>query len=513
MELNYYKSAAIQIECRLREKRERELREKTESNVVAVGEPTAMQAIEQNSSNNTSAGADSLTEESYQPQTDPVRINVEVIPSPSPEHSAFEEVEPLRLSFDIDSTAPNTNRIRISSSRMSICGTPPKDGSDDNLDQSIYFTPSSRISSPENGPDNPEQLIRSNSYTIDDPSPMLIKHIKTIGISFDNQSNGDSNVDQSAASETDTLVDDSTNSIDRQQSNKTPSPSPKKSTAWMHNMSAKINEPPSKSPKQSRNSSDGQRSPHKAAKSRSSRFRSPAGTTMGSPSSTSSSAPPVEYNRILKLIEDQHANQVNELLWRQQEERKRMQLEFQLQQDELLQKIVDLVEHKTNPQNDTENIPSSNANVSDTDFNGNSDAEIYDSNRNVRMQTPDNDNKHRTSRRLDYKQSTASGRSTTDYVDPRAVEYVKKRESENKAATVINAHVRGYLTRRLFQTNKVGNMVKTIRDTLLFLLDMHFNRKDDESPADIELKSQLLQQVICAFFCLFQIIYIIFLLS
>lgn len=66
---------------------------------------------------------------------------------------------------------------------------------------------------------------------------------------------------------------------------------------------------------------------------------------------------------------------------------------------------------------------------------------------------------------------------------------------EVRAANIIAAYMRGYLTRRLFKTTKVQTIVKTIRDTLLFILDMHYENAASETSADIELKSHLIQQV------------------
>ncbi|KAJ6638458.1 Centriolar coiled-coil protein of 110 kDa [Pseudolycoriella hygida] len=66
---------------------------------------------------------------------------------------------------------------------------------------------------------------------------------------------------------------------------------------------------------------------------------------------------------------------------------------------------------------------------------------------------------------------------------------------KDKAATKINAFVRGYLTRRLFKTEHVQEIVKTVRDTLYFVIDLHFESSEVESVADIQMKHNLLQQL------------------
>jgi len=68
-----------------------------------------------------------------------------------------------------------------------------------------------------------------------------------------------------------------------------------------------------------------------------------------------------------------------------------------------------------------------------------------------------------------------------------------------RAATIINAHARGFLVRRLFQTEQIQRIVQTIRDTLIFVLNLHMdtlnNPKEAETNANIRLKARLLQQV------------------
>ncbi|CAH1119685.1 unnamed protein product [Phaedon cochleariae] len=64
------------------------------------------------------------------------------------------------------------------------------------------------------------------------------------------------------------------------------------------------------------------------------------------------------------------------------------------------------------------------------------------------------------------------------------------------AASVICAHVRGYLTRRLLKTERVQNLIETIKDALLCAIQLHNAENIDES--DVELHRRLMNQVSAA---------------
>ncbi|XP_023035367.1 uncharacterized protein LOC6649043 isoform X1 [Drosophila willistoni] len=70
------------------------------------------------------------------------------------------------------------------------------------------------------------------------------------------------------------------------------------------------------------------------------------------------------------------------------------------------------------------------------------------------------------------------------------------------AACRITAAVKGYLVRRLFRTEQVQRVVQTIRDTLIFVLNLHLetygSSLEQEEPANIRLKARLLQQLCSA---------------
>lgn len=83
---------------------------------------------------------------------------------------------------------------------------------------------------------------------------------------------------------------------------------------------------------------------------------------------------------------------------------------------------------------------------------------------------------------------------------PEATELQQRRHD---AATILTAATRGFLVRRLFRTEQVQRIVQTIRDTLIFVLNLHLEsfgngmgqQKQQEEAANIRLKARLLQQV------------------
>lgn len=69
-------------------------------------------------------------------------------------------------------------------------------------------------------------------------------------------------------------------------------------------------------------------------------------------------------------------------------------------------------------------------------------------------------------------------------------------EVENAAATIINASVRGYLTRRLLRTEKAQLLKKTILDSLKTALIMHMElKKQQPTESDLELHRRIINQV------------------
>lgn len=79
---------------------------------------------------------------------------------------------------------------------------------------------------------------------------------------------------------------------------------------------------------------------------------------------------------------------------------------------------------------------------------------------------------------------------------------LEQQQRRHDAATILTAATRGFLVRRLFRTEQVQRIVQTIRDTLIFVLNLHLEtfgngnmgQQQDEA-ANIRLKARLLQQV------------------
>ncbi|VVC39971.1 Hypothetical protein CINCED_3A016023 [Cinara cedri] len=72
-------------------------------------------------------------------------------------------------------------------------------------------------------------------------------------------------------------------------------------------------------------------------------------------------------------------------------------------------------------------------------------------------------------------------------------------EVEHSAATIINAGVRGYLTRRLLRTEKAQLLKKTILDSLKTALVMHMElKKQKPTESDLELHRRIINQLTTA---------------
>ncbi|XP_030763063.1 uncharacterized protein LOC115887728 isoform X2 [Sitophilus oryzae] len=73
------------------------------------------------------------------------------------------------------------------------------------------------------------------------------------------------------------------------------------------------------------------------------------------------------------------------------------------------------------------------------------------------------------------------------------------------AASVIGAHVRGYLTRRLLRTEKVQSLIATVKDVLLCALELHQAEHIDEK--DVELHRRLINQLTAALYSFHEIFF------
>ncbi|KAL9878827.1 uncharacterized protein ACN2A1_011121 isoform 4-T4 [Glossina fuscipes fuscipes] len=82
------------------------------------------------------------------------------------------------------------------------------------------------------------------------------------------------------------------------------------------------------------------------------------------------------------------------------------------------------------------------------------------------------------------------------------IDYYRIDKVFDKVATKINAHARGYLVRRLFRTEQIQRIVRIIRDTLTFVINLHFetceNSEEANAPENVKLKARLLQQITSA---------------
>ncbi|KAJ8966782.1 hypothetical protein NQ317_006427, partial [Molorchus minor] len=75
------------------------------------------------------------------------------------------------------------------------------------------------------------------------------------------------------------------------------------------------------------------------------------------------------------------------------------------------------------------------------------------------------------------------------YMDASTMQTIK----QEWAASIIGAHVKGYLTRRLLRTERVQTLIETIKDALVCALQIHNVENIDE--ADVELHRRLINQI------------------
>lgn len=593
---------AIEVERRLRLKREQKFNvSPTELVASDVDETLVKIAVVECSASNydTSAAVDSLLDDNISTLKEDVvdQIteaveNTSSIESVNEEEAMVEEshieqkptdVLPLSLTIDTNLNPYNTDMISPS---FSLHSSPSLGALDESRNQSLYFTPMSgrdSFSPLPNDQFSGVRLIRSNSYTIEKPSAMLLKHMEANGINLslnssplrspmslnefrkkrNNQiitprklipsfgaTNGSDVKEQKAKNnptKNTTIARKMVSPNSNTSMNSTIVSSSQYSSKTSSPLAVKTIKTPKSAPKQKPINQSGvsKNGDSSAFKKRESILRSIYGTgrtdklqvvAKKANSSTTSinsvkvsvkqtvnRSPVIEpppstqsngnistrnYNDILAMIENQHASQMKALLERQQAEQKRMHEEFLHQQEELLKKISDLVINKQiTPKTLTETVAveeekKSNENMLIEEVNSEVPV-LFDTNGNrVNRFTPESS---RCIRRLYYddnklvanelNQSYPSSLSTVSS-EPFEMYTIE----EVRAANIITAYTRGYLTRRLFKTTKVQNIVKTIRDTLLFILDLHYEGNENESPADIELKSHLIQQVIYAQF-------------
>lgn len=549
---------AIEVERRLKLKRTQRHRE-TDTTMSDVDETLIRGAVDFSTLNyDTSAAIDSLIDDNAPTlKEDEAVENGQIIENVCHSDEANVDDKPkasdvVPLSLTIQPISNDFEDGNLSPS-FSLHSSPSLGALDESRNQSLYFTPMSgrELFSPQ--PKQMDQfpsarLIRSNSYTLDKPSPMLLKHMEQKGIYPNNST--DSPVKNPMS-----LNEFRKNQINA--SNCTPrksllQPTTYKTSAKKVAMSSSNNSLNALAIKQSNKSNstksnkvqnESKRKQSKQAgqtgifKNSERMLRSIYGSNKSNPvqnktvSSNSSldsnktpmklsnvSTPNIETNLlntsngkintqsyidILAMIENQHKTQMETLLRRQREEQKRMQDDFLNQQKELLKKIECLVANKNVKPNGSEqsaeNAKKSNEKMLIDEVSIDVPV-VYDSNGNrLKRFTPEN---VKCSRRLCYddnkldlnkndidKLSLSSLSTATSELNDRYT------VQEIHAVSTIAAYVRGYLVRRIIKTKKVQDLKKTHSDTLDLLLNICTEKNENETKTDIEFKYHLLQQV------------------
>lgn len=571
---------AIEVERRIQMKREQTHNENhgSASNLaVSDIDDTVVKGTAECSSinNDTSAAVESLLDDNASTIKDDANDEIDQIFARMEkadqiiETAKPKKINTVPLSLTIDSNFNAYNMDDLSPS-FSLHSSPSLGALDDSRNQSLYFTPMSVRDSLTSTPSHTghfsnARLVRSNSYTLDKPSPMLLKHMAngvclgpsnsplrspmalnefrknkiitpsgiprkpnkavegptaqikhnkpTISVTKPGSSTRKlmSPIDSanSTLSTSSKLLNSTTKQIKqnasnakRKQSNQT---GPFKNN---ESMLRSIYEP-NKSTKVTTNikktNVTSNKKPIKPSGGDESILSNGSNGTMNAP----------DYGDIFAIIEQKHATEMKALLQRQQEEQRKMQDEFLRQQEDLLKKISNLVNSKNErlvtPNGDTQHSKS-NTQLSDEakksnekmliEEVNNENPVIFDSNGNrINRFTPENS---KCIRRLSYNDNNKLERDDCNRSIPSSLstlssdqsDYSEYTAEEVKAVNTIAAHVRGYLTRRLFKTNNVQNIVKVLHDTLQILLDMHREKDKLQSKADIELKFHMIQQVI-----------------
>jgi hypothetical protein len=326
--------------------------------------------------------------------------------------------------------------------------------------------------------DTPQKLVRSNSltsncsnksYTIDTPSPLLIKQMQSQGI----------NIRKSTS-----LPNSATKKLFRKVSPKREIKKAKaKTTIQKFNTraAAKMTKSPYEPNYKPRNC------PKTVKNQDNNESKNATRTTKVQPKS--------EHD--LDTYQSEYNEKMKALLAKQELEQQRMKQEFERQQNELIKlmgqatiqqskishghaKVISTVFTSTPLQSTTDsdsthNISSqlSNFDVDDVTVN---ESFTYDDFYSCVNKTLENTAHEKTKRSPELKGENALLVSTA----------FERRQ--RLAATTITAYTKGYLCRRLIKTERVQNIIQTIRDTLLFILDLH--SETSRNAIDIQLKGR-----------------------
>lgn len=549
-----------------------------------VDETLVKCAIEYSVSNyDTSAAVDSLLDDNVSTlkEDELVKTDRDFEQMPTPEKPKDDDIDakpkssdiaPLFLNIDTNLNAYDAENLSPS---FSLHSSPSLGALNESRNQSLYFTPMSGREafspSSSHGSQFPApRLIRSNSYTLDKPSPMLLKHMEINGIhpgstssplkspmslnefrkNQNNNNNASSSIPRrSLGGNAKQLKPNHHLQVSLQ---KTPTGNNKLSPSMSNNsMNSTIissnksatKSSATKTTKGNTTSNTKQSNPISGMKNKEAVLRSIYGpskpnkvqfsakkvngsaattnVTKNSPKPTHQADPislntingslnAQNYGDILTMIEKQHAAQMEAMLKRQQEEQKRMHDEFLRQQEELLKTISCLVLKGGGKQSTPNQTAEKSADVSKKSIEkllidevSNEVSVIFDANGNrVNRFTPPENSK--CIRRLYYDENklVASGietdkssLSSLSSSTSTSEQFEKFTTEEVRAASIIVAYTKGYLTRRLFRTSKVKDIRKTHYDTLVLLMDMCDETNENETKTDIELKFHLLQQV------------------
>lgn len=380
----------------------------------------------------------------------------------------------------------------------SICVNPPTPSVQNNP-ICATTTPSKRLcNSPTLKADIESNLIRSNSFTLDGPSSALLEHIK-------NQK-----IKKSTATQ-DTVESKAKRVQKVEVKPKAKSPS---SPSLNHFANNTVLFRSKRSPYEMKPSSKtklGRK--HKIIKPIITNSTSKKAHNQAELSSAIAMTPPQSTSNLdlLKDIEEQHRARFIELVRQQQIEQKRLQKEFEAQQKQLLEQLSARVA-KVQIQAGAGSPPSSSSSttivgVATESISGQSSPSMspeQESSSSARA-TP-------TPRRRLFLENIKEPTATTGGAVPMAKDASPSPQSTSRrhvreenqrkrihiAATIINAHARGFLTRRLFRTDYVQRIVQTIKDTLVFVINLHLETCGDDSESSLKLKARLLKQLTSA---------------
>lgn len=566
VELQLYKSLAVDLESRLRVNRKSKQSNSIESEIIEKNEVFVTEQGDEFSYSSEKSGNDVVgdfvaerKDDDNVPMADEIYISGEKF---SIENTKFEANDsPRSLHLDINSiTAPISNMLSPS---FSLHSSPSLGALNDTKNQTLYLTPYSVRDSPE-ADFNSRKLIRSNSYTLETPSPMLLKLMEANGINA-NESVPSKTIASSqpslatkekmpavkqawagsaskiAVKKSPSLSDVKTTKVVTARKSISPASSvreqrkrdlckPKAGLLQRRTASARNQESVLRSIYDSGLNSRFTTKPKKlSATSPSASGKLTARIENVAPKPVAATEPnAVDFQKVLKMIEEQHNAQMNSLIERQREEQKRMHEEFARQQEMLVKQISNLV--LPAPNNVDDCVPpnlskpktrndSLGSTKNEKSGGGYDSADTDDISANVTRDHNGNQlNRSRIHRKQPTPESLKCMRRLVYYDDNQMVSedlsdsskqqqrhpdipLTTSNEAElfriqNEAATIITAYAKGFLTRRLFRTMKIQNIVKTIKDTLLFILDIHFeNPIANDSPADLKLKTHLIQQV------------------